>query len=243
MTSKINNIKNLTQLCTNFVLVDVTLVSEDLQQLTAHKVVLSSCSPVLKYLLKSRNHPHPVLFLKGARFRNLEYILEFIYSGQVDIPQEHLNDFLQLAQDLKLKGISTENQDLKREQKDRNIFVAEDEDISTEIFEEGLVPFEDSQIVKSLNKGVLNDVNKENEFASTIAFMMEKFGKMWRCKVCLKEVTSNHKTNLKEHVETTHLTGFTHICDLCKKTCSTQSALRNHKQRYHKMSINIQYPI
>ena len=83
--------------------IDVTLVSEDLQQLTAHKVVLSSCSPVLKYLLKSRNHPHPVLFLKGARFRNLEYILEFIYSGQVDIPQEHLNDFLQLAQDLKLK--------------------------------------------------------------------------------------------------------------------------------------------
>ena len=108
---------------------DVTLVSEDLQQLTAHKVVLSSCSPVLKYLLKSSSHPHPVLFLKGARFRDLEYIVDFIYSGQVDIPQEHLNDFLQLAQDLKLKGISTENRDLKREQNDRNIFVSEDEDI------------------------------------------------------------------------------------------------------------------
>ena len=57
---------------------DVTLVSEDLQQLTAHKVVLSSCSPVLKYLLKSSSHPHPVLFLKGARLKYLDYILDFI---------------------------------------------------------------------------------------------------------------------------------------------------------------------
>ena len=31
---------------------DVTLVSEDLIQLSAHKVVLSSCSPVFKALIK-----------------------------------------------------------------------------------------------------------------------------------------------------------------------------------------------
>ena len=38
---------------------DVTLVSSDLQQVGAHKVVLSSCSPVLKELLKSNKHSHP----------------------------------------------------------------------------------------------------------------------------------------------------------------------------------------
>ena len=49
---------------------DVTLVSEDLLvQLSVHKVVLSTCSPVLKQLIKSSSHPHPVFFLRGVGIR------------------------------------------------------------------------------------------------------------------------------------------------------------------------------
>ena len=72
---------------------DVTLVSEDLKQVGAHKVVLSSCSPVLKELLKSNKHSHPMLYIRGVKSENLQYVLNYIYSGEVSIYQEHLNDW------------------------------------------------------------------------------------------------------------------------------------------------------
>ena len=40
---------------------DVTLASEDAKQMQAHKVILSSCSPIFKGILKANNHPHPVI--------------------------------------------------------------------------------------------------------------------------------------------------------------------------------------
>ena len=43
--------------------VDVTLVSDDQESFQAHKIVLSSFSPVLKDLLLSNSHPHPIIFL------------------------------------------------------------------------------------------------------------------------------------------------------------------------------------
>ena len=36
----------------------------------------------------------------------LKYILDFAYSGEVTIHQEHLDGFLAIAEDLKLKGLS-----------------------------------------------------------------------------------------------------------------------------------------
>merc|ERR1719233_2073560 len=100
---------------------DVTLVSEDLVQLFAHKVVLSSCSSVFKKMIKSSNHPHPVLFLRGVQSKTLGYILDFIYSGHVEIFQDHLNDFLELGQDLKLKGIINEELMDKKNDNDQNV--------------------------------------------------------------------------------------------------------------------------
>ena len=84
----------------------VTLVSEDLQQMAAHKVVLSSSSPVFRQLLRSNKHSHPMLYIRGAKSLELENVLDFIYSGEVSIAQEHLSGFLEIAEELKLKGLS-----------------------------------------------------------------------------------------------------------------------------------------
>ena len=39
---------------------DVTLVTEDDEQIKAHKVVLSTCSPVFKNILIKNHHQHPL---------------------------------------------------------------------------------------------------------------------------------------------------------------------------------------
>ena len=92
---------------------NVTLVGDDLHQIEAHKVVLSSCSPVMKHLLKSNKHSHPLLYIRGAKLIELQYILDFIYTGEVSIFQEHLNEFLAIAEDLKLKGLTNNTVDSK----------------------------------------------------------------------------------------------------------------------------------
>ena len=43
---------------------DVTLACED-DQIEAHKVILSACSPFFKGVLKKNPHQHPLLYLKG----------------------------------------------------------------------------------------------------------------------------------------------------------------------------------
>ena len=67
---------------------DVTLVSGDMTKILAHRTVLSSASSVFKQLLMlSHDHGHPVLFLRGVKHEDLQYIVEFIYSGQVSLPE------------------------------------------------------------------------------------------------------------------------------------------------------------
>jgi len=84
---------------------DVTLVCED-QQVEAHKVILSACSPFFKTILKKNPHPHPLIYLKDIKFGNLEALLEFMYQGEVKVPQDELGPFLAVAEELRVKGLT-----------------------------------------------------------------------------------------------------------------------------------------
>jgi len=84
---------------------DVTLACED-NQLQAHKVILSACSPFFRSVLKRNPHQHPLLYLKGVRYESVLAVLNFMYHGEVNVAQEELNTFLSVAEDLKVKGLT-----------------------------------------------------------------------------------------------------------------------------------------
>ncbi|KAF0301437.1 Broad-complex core protein isoforms 1/2/3/4/5 [Amphibalanus amphitrite] len=85
-------------------LVDVTLCCQG-RQLRAHRLVLSACSPYFREVLKQ--HPgDPVFFFKDAEFDDLVAIIEFIYSGQVNVDQTRFTSFLAVAEMLKIKGLA-----------------------------------------------------------------------------------------------------------------------------------------
>ena len=89
---------------------DVTLACEDDNQVMAHKVILSACSPFFRNILRRNSHQHPLLYLKGVKHRDLLAILNFMYQGEVSVAQEELNIFLSVAEDLRVKGL-TQNQE------------------------------------------------------------------------------------------------------------------------------------
>ena len=84
---------------------DVTLVSEDNEQIEAHKVILSSSSPFFQHLLLRNKHSHPLLYMRGINSKMLIYIMDFIYKGETELLQDELESFLNIAQELYLKGL------------------------------------------------------------------------------------------------------------------------------------------
>ena len=88
---------------------DVTIACDD-EQISAHKVILSACSPFFRNILRRNNHQHPLLYLKGVNYSSIQSVLNFMYHGEVNVAQEDLNSFLAVAEDLKVKGL-TQNQD------------------------------------------------------------------------------------------------------------------------------------
>jgi len=84
---------------------DITLSCGE-EQMQAHKVILAACSPFFRSVLKNNPHSHPLLYLKGVRFSDLQSVLNFMYHGEVNVAQEDLNSFLAVAEELKVKGLT-----------------------------------------------------------------------------------------------------------------------------------------
>jgi hypothetical protein len=89
---------------------DVTLACDD-NQIEAHKIILSACSPFFKGILKRNHHEHPLIYLKGVKYADLVAVLDFMYQGEVNVAQEELNTFLQIAEELKIKGLTQNSPD------------------------------------------------------------------------------------------------------------------------------------
>jgi len=79
------------------------------RQIQAHKLILSACSPFFRSILKQNPHQHPLLYLKGVDFTDLQSVLNFMYHGEVNVAQEELNSFLSVAEDLQVKGLTQNN--------------------------------------------------------------------------------------------------------------------------------------
>ena len=85
---------------------DVTLACED-SQISAHKVILSACSPFFRSVLRKNPHQHPLLYLKGVKLTELHAVLNFMYQGEVNVAQEELNSFLAVAESCHAPSVSS----------------------------------------------------------------------------------------------------------------------------------------
>ena len=107
----------LSDLLSRKVFVDVTLVSDDNDQISAHKVILSSSSSFFQNLLENNPHPNPLIYIKGLNKKLFASLLDFIYLGEVSLPESDFETFIKMARDLKIKGLLNEppeNQNKKK---------------------------------------------------------------------------------------------------------------------------------
>ena len=226
---------------------DVTLVCEDGQQVEAHKVILAASSPILGNLLKRKKHLHPMIFMRGLKYEDLVAVVDFLYLGEANVFQEHLDSFLTIANELQLKGLMREEINHQQE------FDAQPSPVKTES-----VSMKTPRIQKSSKKEELsNDTFDVKTLATTndaigylheldekVKSMMEKsqnvisYGKdnqqkriADRCKVCGKE---GHTVNIREHVEVKHLDNVAIPCNLCGQTFRSRRIMKSHQALLHK---------
>lgn len=75
------------------------------EQLRAHKLILSACSEFFRQLLRRNPAPNPVIVLWDMGINDLRNILRFMYNGEVEVKQAHLNRFLSVAEKLRVRGL------------------------------------------------------------------------------------------------------------------------------------------
>ncbi|XP_023322519.1 protein abrupt [Eurytemora carolleeae] len=85
--------------------VDVTLACADGSTLDAHKVILSSVSTYFRDILKNAPCKHPIIILKDTCREEASAMLEFAYTGEVNVGQDLLPSLLHTAKCFKIKGL------------------------------------------------------------------------------------------------------------------------------------------
>jgi len=87
-------------------LCDVTLSCSD-TSLQCHRMVLSAGSWFFRNLLLHQESAwhHPIIILPDVTSNEIKPILEFMYSGELQVEHEDLERLLQIAEDLKIRGL------------------------------------------------------------------------------------------------------------------------------------------
>ena len=88
---------------------DVTLVTEDEKQIRAHKVALSSSSPFFRNIFVKNPQPNPIIVLPGVLHSDMLAILKYIYTGEVELPHDDLENFIHAGNLFKVKGLKEES--------------------------------------------------------------------------------------------------------------------------------------
>ena len=61
-------------------------------------MILSSCSEFFAKILKQNPHPHPLVYLQGVRFKDLELLKQFMYLGSAKVHFDEIQSFMDLSQ-------------------------------------------------------------------------------------------------------------------------------------------------
>jgi len=207
---------------------DVTLVSEDHVQISSHKLVLSSSSEFFKTILRRSIHPNPLIYLTGVNSKELNFVMDYIYNGEVQIFQEELDEFLNISQKLQINGLIGSDPPDKKIQK---IEQANEDNVSEETVAEVnqyLETNEKKEIMPKQKSFVLSTFLDAKEAVEQLV-IKNNLKNNYECKSCGK--ISVRASDMRKHVEL-HIEGLSFECNFCGSTFGNRMSLSFHKKSH-----------
>jgi len=245
---------------TNFA--DVTLACEDEKQIKAHKVILSSSSSFFQNILLKNSHPHPLIYLKGIKFGELQAIIHFIYQGRTEVSQEDLAGFIEAANELKITGLgqcrqpnqfnfdNAKRSNIKEEPKNNypeNDNSMKSKDVAIESLMEDLGDiseafddFGDKDLSEQFddfydrNTSKVLVIEDYDEYASVIEEVDIESQRDDQNQFSCNECDGKFKNsaNLRQHKVSKHQ-GVRYDCETCGKGFSQPQAMKRHTRTVH----------
>ena len=224
---------------------DVTLVSDDHKQMSAHKLVLSACSEYFKDIFKNNDkNSHLLLCLEGTTSKDLQSILDYVYNGEAQVYQDNLDRFLEMAQRFKLQGLITE----KRVEDNDMVEKIQNDVTANNSFNEPMglstqgmhikAKMKKEYIADSMDVGMADKVIipvSSMEMSELDTKVDQHWAKCddgtYSCTLCGKNMA--RKDHIRKHIEI-HLDGISIPCNVCGKTFRSNNSMQKHKYVYHK---------
>ena len=204
--------------------VDVTLVSDDLKQMKAHKVILSACSSVLREILRLNPQKHPIIYLSGISYKEMQSLISFVYLGQTEIEQSDLEHFLIAAAKLDVKGL---NQGMKDEK--CKYYMGKNSKNEDNDFPENSESMDTKDIV-TFEKEHIGDTDIDDD--TTELTVKNSETNIYNCEQC--DFKSSFPHSVKRHKNSVH-DGVTFPCEFCNYKSSFSTNLVRHKKRVHQL--------
>ena len=187
--------------------------------------------------------------MRGLKSEDLRAIVDFLYNGEANVFQENLDSFLALAEELRLKGLTGNDES----QKQQEVKPTHAKKIPSEMQKQSHAFYS-----KSNHKSVTATNSVSSGFDKVIAVQNSKItadfqnldgqiksmitksdvnsangqGSMATCNVCGKEAPIKA---MPRHIEAYHIEGVTHACDICGKISRSRDGLRRHKLKCQKL--------
>ena len=219
---------------------DVTLVTDDKKTIKAHRNILSACSPVFKNILQMETHnSHPVIYLRGIKYPEIESILQFIYLGEAKFYEERMNEFLSVSKNLEIREL---NKDVEMEEPapsnpnpaDITDTVDVDHKNINEVKEGSMIESEPIINVKKviINKYACNQCDKHytQQWILTRHIQSAHEGVKYACNQCDQQYAEHR--NLIRHIQSEH-EGVKYACDQCDYQAPRQDNLTRHNKAKH----------
>merc|ERR1712129_105782 len=192
-----------------------------------------------------------------GKSEDLVAMIDFLYFGEANVYQENLDSFLAVAEELQLKGLmgSGAEEEVKvvnntptvKEKVKNPVFRKKNPKQAITTPDKFLVPKEESSpplegTVAVTDYTVAADLQDlDDKIKSMIGFSENKIGRGAKpnqnakiCKVCGKE---GLMYQIREHIESMHISGISHTCIICGSVAKTRHSLRTHNYKFHPTNI------
>ena len=182
--------------------------------------MISACSLLFRNLLKDNQSSHPLIYLRRVKYNDIQNLLTFMYQGEVNVWEEDLPSFLEIAEDLLIKGLSKGN---------REDYNSKQKEPPTE--HQNTAPStKRKRTHESHNFQYTSPAPKRKEPESLLSVNGVK---QFSCKICDKQFSGS--SGLREHIASVH-EGIRHTCTQCDYTAAKKSNLTVHVQSIHEGS-------
>ena len=240
---------------------DVTLVTGDGQRMDCHKMILSAFSPVLRAMFGQKSSHSTLLFLRGVSSKCLGAIVDFMYLGEVNIMEEDLAEFLAVAEDLQMKGLTTNEEVLSstpqklkeadNKEKDNQIknpkeFDDQDHQVKKLTDEKNLKAKEESaNTFVNVDTDEYDSYNdkpvklggsiSQEGLDEILSNSMVKIEGGFSCTKCEKQTfgSKHGKYRMKRHIEAKHVAGLEFNCQDCGKKFTSRKSIECHVRNLH----------